>query len=643
MAKHNIDDAFITDVLASFDITTGQPQITSKITLDNLRNYYNQVLQNEKGKKSNIDSSDLVKIIRSQLLNKFIPQGEFVGVIAGLSVGQQATQAGLNEFHSAGRTSSQGLPRVLEILGLITTASQATPTTTIHFKQKLTFDQITSIRKNFVGTNVEKLVKNVIIEFNDSSKVARFEWHSILRMLDTNKAQISLNSIYVMRLHLDVEQLVMNQIRPVDIANVIESSYPNLYCFYSPISIGIVDIYFDETIATSQEMTNEELKIHIHSNIRPMVLGVHLFGIKGILQANPFTFDLLGFVSTSEKDNNLVFQINEEELRTRYIDIVHYEHMMLEMGFNRNEFQRKGNVLTINGRKIGEIYAKFEKTENKRSPTVVEMFDFLKTPNGDPKKVPFEQAHFLWYLETIGSNIRAIVNVKGVDRRFTYTSDLWDEYSAFGIQSIRNSISRQLNTLLSGKVLYRHLSLLADWMCRSGKPLPFTYQGFKLSGKTPFALLTYERVAETIKRTGIRKQVDTGISTSVGLAVKGIPQRGQTYRKGIEEYLAAVKVAKIASEKEKGEKGNRGRTEPKSRIDNQGPIQRPVRPKRPEVKQPIPEVKPSSSSSLSIPSEVKPKRRVVVVSAADASKNIRSQVLKNNSDELQQMRNNDAT
>ncbi|MGC8586746.1 MAG: DNA-directed RNA polymerase subunit A'' [Candidatus Micrarchaeia archaeon] len=104
-----------------------------------------------------------------------------------------------------------------------------------------------------------------------------------------------------------------------------------------------------------------------------------------------------------------------------------------------------------------------------------------------------------YYIISAGDNLEGIMKVEGVDNYRIYTNDVFEMYRTFGIEAARNTLVRELATLISDQGItidQRHLQLLADAMCINGIVESVGRHGLTGDKESVFARASYE---ETVK------------------------------------------------------------------------------------------------------------------------------------------------
>ena len=138
---------------------------------------------------------DALIMVLENIIRKYktsiIHPGEMVGIIAGQSIGEPATQMTLNTFHHAGVGSksnvTRGVPRIEELLRL--TKNPKNPSLTIHLKEH---DEDNKERANKYSNMIEytklqdlvKAYKYILIQMNDRLllKTINCCWNNIMNM-----------------------------------------------------------------------------------------------------------------------------------------------------------------------------------------------------------------------------------------------------------------------------------------------------------------------------------------------------------------------------------------------------------------------------------------------------------------------------
>ena len=176
--------------------------------------------------------------------------------------------------------------------------------------------------------------------------------------------------------------------------------------------------------------------------------------------------------------------------------------------------------------------------ESKKAGTTVQDLQRTRTKVRDShaKGIPdidfciIEKVNDDWVLQTLGSNLRKITKIEGVDPSRVSTNNIFEVYETFGIEAARQAIINEiLNTLRAQGVDtdIRHLLLIADAMTSKGEIKPIGRYGLSGAKSSVLARSNFE---ETVKHL-----VDASI----------IGEKDEL--KGIVENIIIGKTAKVAS------------------------------------------------------------------------------------------------
>ena len=135
-----------------------------------------------------------------------------------------------------------------------------------------------------------------------------------------------------------------------------------------------------------------------------------------------------------------------------------------------------------------------------------------------------------WILQTLGSNLRKITKIEGVDPTRVTSNNIFEIYDVFGIEAARQTIINEILATLRTQGVdtdIRHLLLIADTMTATGEINPIGRYG--LSGKKS-SVLARSNFEETVKHL-----VDASIE-------------GETDKlNGIVENIVIGKTAKVGT------------------------------------------------------------------------------------------------
>jgi DNA-directed RNA polymerase beta' subunit len=210
--------------------------------------------------------------------------GENVGILTAQSFGQFQTQNTLNSFHKAGmaeKTVVAGVPRFAEILGA--TRSPKGSSCVVHFKNGN--ESLQELRKtinsSFTEFKLKKLSENIVMNLDKKVET----WYKSFKILHNDNF-----SKYEHCVSIKLKQKIIYEysITLEQVANAIEESYSDLFCVFSPLHMGRIDVFVDtDNIKLDEDKllyVNQEnmIEVYIEDVVIPNLEKLHVCGIKGI-------------------------------------------------------------------------------------------------------------------------------------------------------------------------------------------------------------------------------------------------------------------------------------------------------------------------------------------------------------------------
>ena len=210
--------------------------------------------------------------------------GENVGILTAQSFGQLQTQNTLNSFHKAGmaeKTVVAGVPRFSELLGA--TKSPKGSSCVIHFKKGN--ESISSLRKTIGSSLVEFNLKRLSENMKMVLDKPKEDWYDSFKLLYNDTFSKHKHCISV-----KLNQRIMYEysITPKQISDVIEESYSDLFCVFSPLHLGQIDIFVDISNINMPEdklvyVTKDNMiNIYIEDVVITALEKLHICGIPKI-------------------------------------------------------------------------------------------------------------------------------------------------------------------------------------------------------------------------------------------------------------------------------------------------------------------------------------------------------------------------
>ena len=123
-----------------------------------------------------------------------------------------------------------------------------------------------------------------------------------------------------------------------------------------------------------------------------------------------------------------------------------------------------------------------------------------------------------WVLLTDGTNLVDILNSPFVDKRCTFSNDIHEIYSIFGIEAARQSIITEIDEIMQDSYTNkRHTELLADVMTFRGLLAPINRQGINNGDIGPLAKCSFEDTTDQLLKAALFSEKDAlnGVSANI--------------------------------------------------------------------------------------------------------------------------------
>jgi DNA-directed RNA polymerase II subunit RPB1 len=231
---------------------------------------------------------------------------------------------------------------------------------------------------------------------------------------------------------------------------------------------------------------------------------------------------------TMEDINYVLNQRFGDELKMVYSDF-NSQKLVMRIRFNLNEIQ-------ANEIEQMDHVGYYKKFQNKllnaviiRGVPGIKAATFRKGEaryffNPDEGKYETKEEYIL---DTDGSNFLEAMNHPAVDATRIYSTHVHDIHAHLGIEATRAVLFNEIQTLFSaGDINYRHLGLLVDVMCRSGRLMSVDRYGINKLNIGPLAKASFEETERILLKAAVFGEVDpiTGVSANI--------MTGQTIRGG---------------------------------------------------------------------------------------------------------------
>lgn len=128
------------------------------------------------------------------------------------------------------------------------------------------------------------------------------------------------------------------------------------------------------------------------------------------------------------------------------------------------------------------------------------------------KQILVEKDGEEWKITTLGSNFRKVLELKGVDKRRTYTNNIFEVAEVLGIEAARNLIIREALNILREQGVdtdVRHIMLVADIMTHTGVIQPIGRYGVAGSKASVLARANFEETVKHLTKAAYLGERDT--------------------------------------------------------------------------------------------------------------------------------------
>ena len=138
----------------------------------------------------------------------------------------------------------------------------------------------------------------------------------------------------------------------------------------------------------------------------------------------------------------------------------------------------------------------------------------------DIERVTLIQKDNEWVIQTTGSNISKLLEVKGIDRCNVRTNNVSEIGATLGIEAARNALIYELNTTLADQGLevdIRYIMLVADLMCSRGYMQQIGRHGVAGTKDSILARAAFEITVPTIAHAALGGSIETlkGVTENV--------------------------------------------------------------------------------------------------------------------------------
>ena len=123
----------------------------------------------------------------------------------------------------------------------------------------------------------------------------------------------------------------------------------------------------------------------------------------------------------------------------------------------------------------------------------------------------------IWKLETDGTNLLDVINCDYVDESKSYSNDINEMYSLFGIEGVRNLLIGQMIEVFDEYINMRHIDLLCEVMTCRGVLMSIDRHGINSGDTGPLAKCSFEDTTDQLIKASIFGERDKlqGVSSNI--------------------------------------------------------------------------------------------------------------------------------
>jgi len=131
-----------------------------------------------------------------------------------------------------------------------------------------------------------------------------------------------------------------------------------------------------------------------------------------------------------------------------------------------------------------------------------------------------------WVLDSVGTNLSAILALDYIDKKRTYSNDIQEIYRTLGIEAARQAIYNEISEVIefdNTYINYHHLSMLCDRMTCSDKMISVFRHGINNDDIGPIAKASFEETPEMFLKAARHGELDQmrGVSANVMCGQEG--------------------------------------------------------------------------------------------------------------------------
>lgn len=164
---------------------------------------------------------------------------------------------------------------------------------------------------------------------------------------------------------------------------------------------------------------------------------------------------------------------------------------------------------------IGKVYMHLPQTDSKKRIVITDSGEF--------------KAIAEWLLETDGTSMMKVLSERDVDPVRTFSNDICEIFQVLGIEAVRKSVEKEMNTVLQFYGLYvnyRHLALLCDVMTAKGHLMAITRHGINRQDTGALMRCSFEETVDVLMDAASHAEVDPMRGVSENIIMGQLPRMG---------------------------------------------------------------------------------------------------------------------
>ena len=190
----------------------------------------------------------------------------------------------VDTFHKAGmseKTMTQGVPRFQELINATKKPRIVNHKIYLNCGNETIEETRLTVGSNIVGLTFSDISTSIVVNLNKDNE----KWYDSFKILYHDNF---VNHPHCITIKLNMQKLFEFHITVQDISNFIHSEYEDLFCVFSPPSIGQLDIFVD---TSNIELPEERIlfinkdnaeEIYLEECVQPIIEKMTIKGIQGI-------------------------------------------------------------------------------------------------------------------------------------------------------------------------------------------------------------------------------------------------------------------------------------------------------------------------------------------------------------------------